>query len=533
MKNNNPNPIPEEMFQSLAKDKVIRRQVMQGSFNYFFHFYFAHYVLFPTATFQKDLIAKVENQPDENLFIVAFRGSGKSTIITTAYPIWSILGQQQKKFVVIFCQTRVQAKQHMMNIRNELENNLLLKNDLGPFSESSDEWGSHSIVFSNTQARITVASSEQSIRGMRHHQHRPDLFICDDVEDVASTKTREGRNKTHKWLTGDVIPAGDQNTRLIVVGNLLHEDSLLMRLRERALKNEIDGTFMSCALITKDNKSAWPGKFPTLASIEKERKKIGDDIAWQREYLLNIIPDEDQVIHPDWLCCYHADKLPPRSSKAYRATYTGVDLAISQKDTADCTAMVTARIFGRNEALRIFIEPHLINKRLTFPQQVELMKQHSNIHLNGSSDELIVESVAYQDALPQMLDSQGVRAISVKPKSDKRTRLALTSSMIQKGTVLFPDTGCEHLIEQMIGFGVEKHDDLADAFSILIHKIVEEFTKESTFLIASLGPGSMDDNTCWYHDYRDVLQDVDCLTPEAKERIETVDTPQSRKSSRC
>jgi hypothetical protein len=27
----------------------------------------------------------------------------------------------------------VQAKQHMMNIRNELENNQLLKNDLGPF----------------------------------------------------------------------------------------------------------------------------------------------------------------------------------------------------------------------------------------------------------------------------------------------------------------------------------------------------------------------------------------------------------------
>jgi len=160
------------------------------------------------------------------------------------------------------------------------------------------------------------------------------------------------------------------------------------------------------------------------------------------------------------------------------------------------------------------------------------MKHHSSTHLTGSSDELIVESVAYQDALPQMLDSQGVKAISVKPKNDKRTRLALTSSMIQNGTILFPDTGCEHLIEQMVGFGVEKHDDLADAFSILIHKVVEEFTKESTFLMAFLGPGSLDDNTCWYHDYRDVLQDVDCLIPAAKERIEIVETPQSRKSRR-
>lgn len=528
----NNNPISEELFDSMKKDRVVRQQIMSGSFNYFFHFYFAHYVQFPTANFQRDLIGKLENDPDENLFVVAFRGSGKSTIVTTAFPIWSILGKQQKKFVIIFCQTRVQAKQHMMNIRNELENNQLLKSDLGPFSEESDEWGSHSIVFSNTKARITVASAEQSIRGLRHHQHRPDLFICDDVEDVASTKTREGRNKTYQWLTGDVIPAGDQNTRLIVIGNLLHEDSLLMRLRERLLKKELDGTFMSCAISDDKGRSNWPGKFPDAKSLEKERKKIGDEVAWQREYLLNIIPDDDQVIHPEWFCYYYADKLPPTSSKAYRATYTGVDLAISQKDTADCTAMVTARIFGRNEALRIFIEPHLVNKRLTFPQQVELMKHHSSTHLTGSRDELVVESVAYQDALPQMLDSQGVKATSVKPKNDKRTRLALTSSMIQKGTILFPDKGCEHLIEQMVGFGIEKHDDLADAFSLLIHKIVEEFTRESTFLIAFFGSGPIEDSTCWYHDYRDVLQDVDCLTPAAKERIETVDTPQSRKTRR-
>lgn len=529
MKNNNPNPIPEDMFQSLSKDKVIRRQVMRGSFNYFFHFYFAHYVQFPTATFQKDLIAKVENEPDENLFVVAFRGSGKSTIVTTAYPIWAILGQQQKKFVIIFCQTRVQAKQHMMNIRNELENNVLLKNDLGPFSESSDEWGSHSIVFSNTQARITVASAEQSIRGMRHHQHRPDLFICDDVEDVASTKTREGRNKTYQWLTGDVIPAGDKKTRLIVVGNLLHEDSLLMRLRERVLKHELDGTFMSCALVTKDGKSAWSGKFPDLIAIEKERKKIGDEIAWQREYLLNIIPDDDQVIHPDWIQFYYADQLPSKKEDAYRATYTAVDLAISVKDTADYTAMVTARIYGRNEKLRVFITPQLLNKRLTFPQQVDVMKMHSKTDLVGSCDRLLVESVSYQDALPQMLESQGIKAEGIKPVNDKRTRLALTSSMIRNGTILFPDKGCELLLEQIIGFGVEKHDDLADAFSLLIHKVVENFTKESTFLIMFLGSGTTDDDTVWYHDYRDILQDVDCLLPKAKEQIEIIHTEPRRR----
>jgi hypothetical protein len=133
----------------------------------------------------------------------------------------------------------------MMNIRTELEGNDVLKKDLGPFQEESDEWGSFSLVFKKHGARITVASSEQSIRGIRHNEHRPDLIICDDVEDVQSTKTREGRDKTYNWLRGEVIPAGDKNTRLIIVGNLLHEDSLLMRIKDEISKGKAKGILKS------------------------------------------------------------------------------------------------------------------------------------------------------------------------------------------------------------------------------------------------------------------------------------------------
>lgn len=182
----------------MTQDKKIRTAITRESFSYFFHFYYAHYVKYETADFQKNIISLIESSHKRNLFVVAFRGSGKSTIVTAAYPIWAILGKQQKKFVVIFCQTQAQAKQHMMNLRRELEDNDLLKKDLGPFRENSDEWGAQSIVFSNTNARITVASVDQSIRGIRHYESRPDLIICDDVEDISSTKTRDGRNKTYQ-----------------------------------------------------------------------------------------------------------------------------------------------------------------------------------------------------------------------------------------------------------------------------------------------------------------------------------------------
>lgn len=130
------------------------------------------------------------------------------------------------------------------------------------------------------------------------------------------------------------------------------------------------------------------------------------------------------------------------------------------------------------------------------------MKDIRNTQMTKRSDELFVESVAYQEALPQMLEHHGIKATAIKPKGDKRTRLALTSTAIKSGIIKFPRQGCEQLIEQLVGFGVEKHDDLADAFSLLINATMEKHTKEGTILMFFLGGD--DDSTVYYSDYVDV-----------------------------
>lgn len=272
--------IPDEVIDRMIADRTVRIAITRQSHFMFFHLYFAHYVKYETAQFQREIFNLTEDETIKNLYIVAFRGSGKSTIITTSYPIWAILGKQQKKFVVILCQTRTQAKQHMTNLKRELENNTLLKNDLGPFQEESDEWGSTSLVFSNMNARITAASSEQSIRGMRHGQHRPDLIIGDDVEDMASAKTKEGRQKTYSWLKGEIIPLGDKNTKLVIVGNLLHEDSLLMHLKSDIEEGSGEGVFKKYPLLNENDEILWKGKYLDELEIEKERKK-----SWKRNCL--------------------------------------------------------------------------------------------------------------------------------------------------------------------------------------------------------------------------------------------------------
>jgi predicted phage terminase large subunit-like protein len=463
----------------MIKDKKVRVAITKESHWYFFHFYFAHYVKYPTAQFQAEIFDLTENEAIGNFFVVAFRGSSKSTILTTSYPLWAILGRQQKRFALILCQTQSQAKQHMMNLRRELENNTILKRDLGPFKEESDEWGSSSLVFSKLNARITAASSEQSIRGLRHNQYRPDLIIGDDVEDLASTKTREGRNKTYQWLTGEVIPTGDRNTRLVVVGNLLHEDSLLMRIKEDVEAHRIDGVFKEYPLIKSGN-ILWPGKYPSIEDIAAEKRRAGNEFAWEREYMLHIVPDEEQAIHREWIQYY--DELPRggvdrQGYPAHRETRIGVDLAISQRDTADYTAMVPGLVYDEDENTRIYILPNIVNRRMTFPETVDMCKLlHDSFYREDERyPTFVIEDVAYQRSLPQQLEAEGVMDVeTTRPgNQDKRTRIVLTAHKIKTGKVLFPRHGAEQLINQLVHFGVEKHDDLADAFSNLVLHVIE------------------------------------------------------------
>lgn len=454
----------------MIKDRVVRTAVVRQSHFMFFNFYFPKYVVYKTAKFQREIFSLTEQENIRNLFICGFRGCAKSTILTLSYPIWSILGKYQKKFIVIICQTQSQAKQRMMNLRHELEQNQLLKNDLGPFNEQSNEWGSSTLVFPNYRARVTVVSMEQSIRGLIHGPHRPDLIIMDDVEDLDSTRTKEQRDKTYRKFKGDIIPAGDRNTKLVIVGNLLHEDSLLMRIKRELEENILEGVFKEYPLINERGVCLWPGKYSRAESIEAEKKKVGSEVSWQREYLLRIVPDEEQVIHKEWINYYNS--LP--NEQNFKA-YITVDLAIKKNNQADYTAIVTMVVYRIENAYVGYILPNPINQKMGFPKTVEMIKkQYDAIKANFCRTEIIVEEVGYQSAVTQQLENDRYPAEGFNPGGDKRSRLAMVSSLIQTKRILFPRLGAEDLINQMVNFGVERHDDLADAFSMAGLKLIAE-----------------------------------------------------------
>lgn len=477
----------EEILEAIARDRLVRKKTARESHLMFFHLYFPHYIKYEIADFQKEIFKITENADNKLACIVAFRGSGKSTLVTFSYALWSILGMQEKKFVLIICQTQAQAKQHMSNLKYELENNKLLHNDMGPFREEigSESWAISSLVFKNTGARITIASIDQSIRGMRHHEFRPDNIILDDVENMASTSTREGRDKIFDWFTREIIPLGDLGTRIILLGNLLHEDSLMMRLKRKIDAKEISGSLHWFPLVDENGVCLWPGKFDTKEKIEELHRSVANELAWRQEYLLEILSDSTRVIHPEWIQYYDYDLY--MKTARFDRIIIGIDLAISVKESADYTAMVAIAIVGYGSSMKAYVLPDIFHKHATYPEVIEEIKNicDSARKAGQSLPFFVVESNGFQEIYIETMASIGARVKGVKHMDNKRARIALTSSLIQSGQILFPknNSSVELLITELTGFGRESNDDCADSFSTAILEMMEEMHRSREFEI--------------------------------------------------
>jgi predicted phage terminase large subunit-like protein len=471
-------PFTPALWHQIQTNRAVRLKLATENLYAFAHIYFPEAVRNPTAEFQKEMYKLLADDTIDYLAIVAFRNSGKSTIVTQIYAIWALLGVLNKKYILIVSLNQNQAQGHLQNIKRQIESNELLRKDFGPLEERSDEWGSMSLVFPNIGARISAVSMGQSVRGTRHGSFRPDLIICDDIEDTETTKTREGRNKIYNWYVSEILPLGDPGTKIVLVGNLLHEDSLMMRVKAGIEDDEIDGLFRMYPLVDESGRCLWPGKYPDAASIERARRKINDRIAWHREYLLRILPTDEQVIHNDWIKYY--DKIPELKFEheeprlRYKATYVGIDPAITQRDAGDCTAMVAVRVFGNEESLRVYVYPKIINKHLTGQETIDTAGDMVQALGDKHSVKLVVEDVAYQAMLAHLLENKNYRVTRFKVgNADKRSRLISVSHLFETGKVFFPKDYAKDLIAQVVGFGIEKHDDLMDALVMALTEAVK------------------------------------------------------------
>lgn len=443
-------------------------------FRQFCIMYLHHYFKKEPADFHEELTNELADHNQMMLEVVGFRGSAKSTFASMAFILWAALVHPDKyPFIIPTSDTTTQSKMNMSNVKTELDSNWLLKNDFGTFRpgvrfddnpdpdlESDEDWQAQNVLLDNG-VRILSRSRGQKVRGLRHRQYRPRLIIIDDAEDREWVKTKENRDKTDQWMRGEVIPARDiQFGRIILIGNWLHEDALMARMKKTGLFKVLEYALF------RGDKVTWRALYPNQQAIDKERVLMGE-IAYQREMLLRIVPEEGQVITPNDIHYY--DALPGGEPDL---TGHGVDLAISKESSADYTTDVAGDMHydPYQQQTFVYIKKNPLNARLNF---LETIRHLVSSDFPRGTHTFFVEGVQYQMAAIEELTRQGLSVTAMKPIRDKRSRLIVAAPYIKTGIVKFPRTGAEDLLASLFGFGVESHDDLVDALVWLVIGLVQ------------------------------------------------------------
>lgn len=207
--------------------------------------YLPHYFSLPSPAFHRELDAlwkkrimksrdplkeaeAILSLPGTRSAAAAPRGHAKSTVMSLKNVLHAAL-YGYKKYILLISDTEGQAAGFLDAIKNELETNEALLRDFG--EQAGKTWKTGSAVLKNG-CRIDAVGSGQKLRGRRHYQRRPDLILCDDIENDEGVRTAEQRQKTADWFWKAVCKSGDRYTDIVFIGTILHHDSLLANLLE-------------------------------------------------------------------------------------------------------------------------------------------------------------------------------------------------------------------------------------------------------------------------------------------------------------
>jgi len=430
--------------------------------------------------------------------IAAPRGFAKSTAITHSYTLACVLFRE-RSFVLLISGTEAQAILFLNDIKNELKDNDKIHQLFGvPKFIKDAETDIIVQMPDGHKFRIMAKGSEQSLRGAKWTNKRPDLIICDDIEEDEQVMNKDRRDKFRRWFFGALLPCRSDNGIIRVVGTILHMDSMLERLMpEFQLQTKKKHLFLIIEpLKTYTNQpTGWKSvkyrahddSFQHLLwkekKDEKELRRIRADYAAQglpevysQEYL-NIPIDESVAF-------FKKGEFKDRTleDQQKRLTYyVGTDFAVSTEQRADYSVFVVGGM-DENGLLHIV---NVIRGRMDSKEIIDMifaLEQHYKPMA------FAVEKGAIQKALgPYLYDEMPRRQLfpqlfEIAAAVDKPTRARSIQGRMRASGVRFEKDAdwFQPFEDELTRFPRDKNDDQVDAFGLLglvLNKMVEAPTE--------------------------------------------------------
>ena len=419
--------------------------------------------------------------------IAAPRGHAKSSAITLGYGLATLLFRE-RKFMLLISDTESQASLFLGLFKAELQENSDLielfgikRNEKGLVQFRKDSETDIIVDCADGhQFRIIAKGAEQKLRGLIWNGSRPDIIMCDDIENDELVMNKERRDKMRRWFNGALVPCRADHGIIRMVGTILHMDSLL----ERFMPNPSERTTITAGLkqyTTK--KQLWQAikyrahneDFTELLWADKKNAQDFKDLyeqavlegatdTYSQEYL-NYPLDESVSFFKrvDFMPIREEDK---DISLLY---YITADLAISQEQRADYSVFVVA---GVDEYKRIHIK-NVIRDRLDGREIVDTLIQLQRLYdpVSIGIEEMQV-SQSIGPFLNEEMHIQNTYISLYKIKhmgKDKVTRARSIQARMRARGVKFDKEAdwYSKFEDECLTFPRGKNDDQVDAFAYL------------------------------------------------------------------
>lgn len=446
--------------------------------------------------------------PHPQVALAAPRRHAKTTAITHTCTLASVLFRE-RQYVLVVSDTVTQAVQFIGDIKSELLNNEALRSLFGVrdliAKDAEDDF--ICTMSDGHQFRITAKGAEQKLRGLKWDNKRPDLIICDDLENDEIVLNKERRDKFKRWFYGSLLPSRSYRGIVRYVGTILHNDSLLENLMpKRGDKYTASSELKEWNTQKKPkigwrsvkykahNESfselLWPEQYDKGWFIEKRAEYISNGIpdVYSQEFLnypldeslsffrradFTDFTDQDREMfkRPDWRKRFNI--------------YITSDLAVSTAESADWSVFVVGAM--SEEGLL-----YILDVRRARMDSQEIVETIFSLHRRYDPECISMEKGQIEKAigpyLRQRCLDEGIfpQILPVAPSSDKKTRAQSIKGRMRMNGVRFNKQAdwFYELEDEAVLFGRGKHDDQVDALAylgLILDKMVEGRTEREVY----------------------------------------------------
>lgn len=405
--------------------------------------------------------------------IEMFRESAKSTYVLKTFPLYRLTYPIKTcRYIVIIKNTQTSADAKLKEIADEYCSNTVMNQNMIKVHKRSASIFEISVMGldgSEVRMRIEAYGKGASIRGLSWGNLRPQFIICDDIQDLEDTNSDTVQEKDWDWFLSDINFLA-KNGRIVIIGNNLGERCIVERIINQP---ELDYNVLKIPAI-EDGKSTWPAAF-SFAFLQREKEQftaMGKIDIWYRERMCVAIPEEMKVFKKEYFKYFEEEDLINKNLDFYIT----VDLAISEKETADDTVLC---VVGKEKHKPNWYVMECVGGRITPLQTIDALFKLYEVY---RPIKVGIESVAYQKALSYFIEEEmrkrGIyfAITDIKSKNKKEERIKGLQPMFKTGVVLHRKNMIK-LEEQLLSFPKGLHDDYIDALSMHIELMDATYKK--------------------------------------------------------